>query len=102
MKPIRILIADDHAVLRAGLGLLLSQQYDMIVVGEAEDGAEAVSKATELRPDVILMDLAMPGGSGLSATRAILDAWPRARVLVLTMYDDTAHLKQLMRVGAAG
>ena len=102
MAKIRVLLADDHAVLRAGLKLLLSAQPDIEVVGEAADGGEAMAKARELRPDVILMDLTMPGIGGSEATGRIKDENPGIKVLVLTMHDDPSYLRQLLKAGASG
>lgn len=102
MTPIRVLIADDHAVLRAGLRMLLEVQRDMAVAGEAGDGAGALQQARELQPDVILMDLTMPGMPSGDAIRQVLRASPKSRVLVLTMHDDPAYLASAMAAGAAG
>lgn len=102
MAKIRILLADDHAVLRTGLRLLLNAQPDIEVVGEAADGAEAMVKARALRPDVILMDLTMPGIGGLEATGRIKGESPGIKVVVLTMHDDPSHLRQLLQAGASG
>ena len=102
MAKIRILLADDHAVLRTGLRLLLSAQPDIEVVGEAADGGEAMAKARALRPDVVLMDLTMPGVGGLEATGRIKDESPGTKVLVLTMHDDPSYLRQLLKAGASG
>ncbi len=102
MSRIRILIADDHAVLRAGLTMLLNSQEDMQVIGEAADGEAAVSLARQLTPDIVLMDLGMSGLSGLEATRAIVQAQLGTRVLVLTMHDDPAFLRSVLQAGAAG
>ncbi len=99
---IRILLADDHAVLRAGLRALLDGQPDMEVVGEAADGQEALDKARALQPDVVLLDLTMPGVDGLEALRQIRDLSPSARVLVLTMHDDRRYLRQALNSGASG
>src|SRR5437868_9422676 len=85
---IRVMIVDDHAVVRQGLRSFLELQEDIVVVGEAADGAEAVALAKELLPDVILMDLVMPGMDGVEATRAITAAVPSARVLVLTSFSE--------------
>jgi two-component system response regulator NreC len=98
---IRILVADDHAVVRAGLRMLVSSQRDMEVVAEAADGDEAARRALETRPDVVLLDMSMPGGS-TTAIRRIHRRAPRARVLVLTMHDDPAHAEAAIRAGAAG
>ncbi len=102
MAKIRVLLADDHAVLRTGLKLLLSAQSDIEVVGEAGDGGEAMAKARALRPDVVLMDLTMPGIGGLEATGRIKDESPGIKVLVLTMHDDPSYLRQLLKAGASG
>ncbi|MBP7690602.1 MAG: response regulator transcription factor [Anaerolineales bacterium] len=98
----RLLLADDHAVLRSGLRLLLDAQPDLRVVGEAGDGAEALHLASQLQPDLILLDLTMPGLSGLEALPALRKAAPGARVLILTMHDDEGYLRQALRAGAAG
>ena len=102
MTPIRLLIADDHAVLRAGLRMLLAVHRDMAVVGEAGDGAEVVRKAGELQPDIALMDLAMPGPNSGDVIRQVLRASPKTRVLVLTMHDDPAYLASALAAGATG
>jgi len=100
--PIRVLIADDHAVLRSGLAMLLGVQADLAVVGEAADGTEVVGKARDLRPDVVLLDLSMPGPPGAEVIRQVLRASPKSRVLVLTMHDDPAYLAAAMLAGAVG
>lgn len=100
--PLRILIADDHPLFRDGMNLLLSTTDDLTVVGEATNGEEAVELATEQWPDVILMDLKMPGLNGIEATRRILDANPAIRVLVVTMFEDDASVFTAMRAGARG
>lgn len=102
MAKIRILIADDHAVLRAGLRMLLSVQPDMEVVGEAADAHEAVRKAVESRPHVVLMDITMPGGGGIQAIGRIRQGSPRTRVLVLTMHDDPAYVRAALAAGGSG
>ncbi len=102
VTPIRVLIADDHAVLRSGLRMLLEAQHDMMVVGEAGDGSEAVRKVGDLRPDVALMDLSMPGPPSGEAIRQVLRACPSTRVLVLTMHDDAAYVTAALAAGAAG
>lgn len=99
---IRVLIADDHAVVRHGLRLFLDLQDDIAVVDEAQDGAEAVDKAKAQRPDIVLMDLVMPGLDGIQATRAVKDACPDTRVLVLTSFADDEKLFPALRAGAAG
>jgi DNA-binding NarL/FixJ family response regulator len=102
MEPIKILIADDHAVLRSGLRLLLNAQPDFEVVGEASTGEETVERAMSLQPDVLLLDIAMPDLNGLEAARRIRQQAPDLRILVLTMYDDEAYLRQFLEMGAAG
>jgi DNA-binding NarL/FixJ family response regulator len=96
------LIADDHAVLRAGLRMLLDAQNDMEVGGEAADGSEVSRKARELQPDIVLMDLSMPGPHSGEVIREVLRACPTTRVLILTMHDDSAYLASAMAAGAAG
>jgi DNA-binding NarL/FixJ family response regulator len=101
-SKIRILLADDHAVLRAGLRLLVNAQPDMEAVGEARDGAETLAQAESVQPDVILIDLSMPRGGGLGVMRELRARVPRARVLVLTMHADEDYLREALRMGAAG
>ena len=101
-EPIRILIADDHAAFRSGLSALLRTQPGFLLTGEAQTGVEAVEMALELQPDVVIMDLNMPGLDGISATRQIVDASPHIAVLVLTMADDDAALFDAVRAGARG
>jgi two-component system, NarL family, response regulator NreC len=102
MTPIRLLIADDHAVLRAGLRMLLEVQRDIAVAGEAGDGVEVVQRARELQPDIVLLDLSMPGPPSGEVIRQVLTASPKTRVLALTMHDDPAYLTSAMAAGAAG
>lgn len=102
MPVIRVLLADDHAVLRAGLRLLINAQPDMETVGEAQDGAETLSQAIATRPDVILLDLSMPRLGGLAVLRDLRERVPQSRVLVLTMHADEAYLREALRLGAAG
>lgn len=102
MAKIRILLVDDHAVLRAGLRALFSLQSDMEVVGEAGEGETAVRLARELAPDVVLMDISMPGVGGVEATRRIAQAKLPTRVLALTMYDNPHYLFEALQSGAAG
>ena len=99
---IRILIADDHAVVRAGLRLLIGTQADMAVVGEAADGVEALSVARETRPDVTLLDLSMPRTNGVKTIGQLARLRPPTRVLVLTMYDDPAYVDSALAAGASG
>ncbi|NCP87768.1 MAG: DNA-binding response regulator [Anaerolineae bacterium CG_4_9_14_3_um_filter_57_17] len=98
----RILLADDHAVLRAGLHLLLENQPGLEVVGEASSGLEALDLALKLSPDLILLDLSMPGLGGLDALPALRKSVPSARVLILTMHDDPQYLRQALKQGASG
>jgi two-component system response regulator NreC len=102
MPKIRILLVDDHTLFRQGMKTLISAEPDMEVVGEAADGAEAINKAAELRPDVVLMDIGMAGFSSFEATRQIKKNRPETKVLMLTMYDDEDYLVEGMEVGASG
>ncbi len=102
MNRIRVLIADDHAVVRAGIRLLLDAHADIQVVGEARDGAEAIALAAELRPQVVLMDVAMAHLSGLEATRQLRHAQPDVHVLMLTMHSDEDYFFEAVRAGASG
>lgn len=102
MESIRVLIADDHPVYRDGLKIVLDSLPDAEVVGEAASGEEAVAKALTVQPDVILMDLQMPGINGIEATRLILHATPHIGVLVLTMFEDDDSVFAAMRAGARG
>lgn len=97
-----ILLADDHAVLRTGLRLLINSQPDMQVVGEAGNGSEAVALARELNPDVVLLDLNMPGMDGLQAIPLLRRDAPHSRILILTMHDDVTYLREALRAGASG
>ncbi|KWX24560.1 LuxR family transcriptional regulator [Mycolicibacterium wolinskyi] len=99
---IRVLIVDDQRLVRAGLRMLCESTPDLEVVGEAADGAEAARAAAELAPDVILMDLRMPGVDGITATRHVISARPEAKVLALTTFDDDDHLYPVLAAGAAG
>jgi two-component system response regulator NreC len=109
-EPIRVLVVDDHAVLRAGLRMLLDAQPDMVVVGEAENAEQAVALARDLGPDVIIMDLTLPARhgalntvpSGLEAIQRIKTGRPEARILALTMHDDEGYLRAVLAAGGAG
>jgi two-component system, NarL family, response regulator LiaR len=100
--PWRVLIADDHALLRLAIGSLLDPEADLEVVGEAADGQESLDLCRELRPDVVLMDVSMPGMDGIEATRRIKAEFPMTSVLVLTAHADEDHLLEAVRAGAAG
>lgn len=100
--PIKILIADDHGVLRAGLRALLNAAPDMQVVGEAADGAETLRLVEELHPDVVLLDISMPGPSGIEITRQLKEQLPQARVLILSVHEDESLLREAIRAGATG
>ena len=102
MDPLRILIADDHPLFRKGMRALLASLPDMEVVGEAATGDEATRLAATLQPDVILMDLQMPGGGGLAATRQIVQTSPHIRVLVVTLFEDDDSVFTALRAGARG
>ncbi len=102
MRKIRVLLVDDHAVLRAGLRLLVDSQPDMVVVGEAGDGQEGIWLAGELKPDVVLMDIAMPGMDGIEAMRLLAEKAPESRVLFLSMYQEEEYLRRVLAAGAAG
>ncbi|HLR19283.1 MAG TPA: nitrate respiration regulation response regulator NreC [Staphylococcus sp.] len=99
----RIVIADDHAVVRTGFSMILNYQEDMEVVGTAADGVEAYQKVMEYKPDVLIMDLSMPPGeSGLIATSKISESFPETKILILTMFDDEEYLFHVLRNGAKG
>ncbi len=102
MKPIRILLADDHTVVRDGLRALLEHEPDMAVVGEAADGRESVRLAETSTPDVVLMDLAMPNLNGMEATRRILAANPKIGVVILSMHQDESYVLGSLKAGAKG
>jgi DNA-binding NarL/FixJ family response regulator len=99
---IRVLIADDQTLVRDGFRMILDEQEDIDVVGEAADGLEAVARALELRPDVVLMDVRMPGRDGLEATRDLLAQLPETHVLILTTFDLNEYVYEAMRAGASG
>ena len=101
-KKIKILIADDHALMRMGLKALLETQPDIETIGEASDGSEAVRKARKLQPDVIIMDILMPGTDGIEATRQITEALPAVKILILTTSTSSDDLNRAIQAGAAG
>lgn len=101
-KPIRILLVDDHALLRAGLRALLATEPDIVVVGEAGTGEQAITLAAELRPDIVLMDLSMPGMGGLEATRQIAALGLEIRVLILTVHAEEEYLMPVLEAGGSG
>jgi two-component system, NarL family, response regulator NreC len=101
-KPTKILVFDDHALVRSGLRILLEAEPDLEVVGEAEDMQNAVFETRALKPDVILMDVVMPGADGIEATAAVLKEAPEAKVLVLSMQDDPVFVREAFSAGASG
>lgn len=100
--PVRVLLADDHVTMRHGLRLLIDEQPDMEVVAEASDGETAIQRAADFKPDVIVMDVSMPGMNGLVATRKLKRLAPGISVVTLTRHADDAYLQELLRAGAAG
>jgi DNA-binding NarL/FixJ family response regulator len=100
--PFRVLVADDHATVRQGLKLLIDSQPDMQVVGEAADGDGAVRQAEALQPDIVVMDISMPGTNGLLAARLLKQVQPAVAIVVLTRHEDDAYLEELFRAGASG
>ena len=100
--PIRVLIVDDHALFRRGLEMVLAEESDIELVGEASDGAEAVDKAGEALPDVVLMDIRMPRSSGIEACRAMKEVAPSAKIVMLTISDEEEDLFEAIRAGASG
>lgn len=102
MKKIRILLADDHVMVRQGFRMILAAQSDMEIVGEAGNGREAVELAEQLHPDVAVMDVAMPEMNGIEATRRLAVSTPRTRVLALSMYKDSVYVREILRAGARG
>jgi DNA-binding NarL/FixJ family response regulator len=102
MEPLRVLVVDDHPLFRKGMAALVESLPDTEVVGQAATGEEAIELAASLAPDVIVMDLQMPGGSGIAATRAILDASPHIRILMVTLFEDNESVFTALRAGARG
>ena len=101
-ETLRLLVVDDHAIVRAGLRMLFQAETDMIIVGEAGSGVEAVTAVRNLKPDVVIMDVAMPGMNGIEATRQIREAYPDTAVLALTMHEDEQYFFEMINAGAAG
>ena len=101
-QPIRILLADDHVMLRQGTAEILRKEADIEVIGEADNGQQAIDLALRLRPDIVVMDVRMPVLSGIEATRRIREALPEVQVLVLTAYDDDQYVFSLLQAGASG
>lgn len=101
-RPTRVLLADDHALVRGGLKLILSNHSDIEVVGEAGSGEEAIEAAFRLRPDVVIMDVAMGGLNGVEATRRITQELPESRVLIVSMHKDPVYVRETLRAGARG
>ncbi|MBI4286212.1 MAG: response regulator transcription factor [Chloroflexi bacterium] len=102
MTKIRVLLADDHLILREGIRALLQREPDIEVVGEASDGREAVAKAGQLLPDIVLMDITMPGLNGLEATQEIKKKSPQVKVLILTMHETSQYLAGMLKADASG
>jgi two-component system response regulator NreC len=102
MKRTRILLVDDHAVVRQGFKMILDAQADMQIVGEAANGREAVDLAEQLRPDIVVMDVAMPELNGIEATRRVIAADSHIRVIALSMHKDSVYVREILRAGARG
>jgi DNA-binding NarL/FixJ family response regulator len=102
VNALRVLIADDHAIVRQGLRLLIDSQPDMEVVGEADDGNAVLQQAKALNPDIIIMDISMPGMNGLAATRTLKERQSSLAIVALTRHDEETHLEELLRAGASG
>ena len=102
MNPTRLLVADDHALVRAGIRAFLERIPNIEVVAEASDGREVVELVAKQQPDIVLMDIAMPGLNGLEATRQIVETWPQARVIILSMHASEEYVWQALRAGARG
>lgn len=102
MNPIRLMVVDDHEMLREGLRFMLRNEPDLAIVCEAEDGAQAIGLIEEARPDVVLLDVRMPNVDGLEALRRIRDRWPDLPVVILTVYDDPEYVEEALACGASG
>jgi len=101
-RPLRVFLADDHPLVLEGIMALIVADAGIELVGEARDGATALRRAIDLRPDVAVLDLSMPGLNGIEVARKLLEAWPQCRVLILTVHEDGAYLRQLLELGVAG
>lgn len=101
-SKVKVLLVDDHAILRKGVGMVVNAQGDMEVAAEAASGEEALREAQRVQPDVVVMDVSMPGLNGIEATRRLLEILPRARVIGLSMYKDAVYVRELLRAGASG
>jgi len=102
MTKTRVLLAEDHTIVRKGLCALLDAEPGIEVIGEAQDGREALLKAEQLHPDIVLMDISMPGLNGLEATRQIKKRFPEVKVLILTVHSDEEYIRQILQAGASG
>lgn len=98
----RVLLAEDHEIVREGIAALVNMQSDMEIVGEASDGHTAIAKAQSLQPDIIVMDVSMPGMNGLRATEKLIKYFPEIKILALTRHTDIGYIQQLLRAGASG
>ncbi len=101
-RKIQVLLADDHAILRKGIRMLIDSQADMEVVGEAKTGREAIEEARRLKPDIVVMDISMPELNGIEATRQIGESLPQTRVVALSMHKDSVYVREILRAGARG
>jgi DNA-binding NarL/FixJ family response regulator len=101
-NPIAVVLVDDHAIMRQGLRLLIEENDDIKIVGEAKTGREAIKIATQHRPDVVIMDIAMPLMNGIQATRHILKASPKTKILILSAHSDSEYVEQVIEMGASG
>ncbi len=102
MAKIKVLIADDHAIVREGIKLILSREQDIEIVGEAGNGREALDLVAKLKPQVVVMDISMPEMGGIEATKQVKETWPKVNVLALTMHEDESYVFQLLKAGASG